>query len=232
MPPTPPRAHLLFLLLLLTLITGFTTLILPHPDFHIIPTIICTQIPLPPTLSTLTSCKSIIQASETLMKIKTGQSRSECIFCRIVDNVEQSRRVYEDEGYIAFHDVSPSAIVHLLVIPKMHVGTVRNLSVEDRGMVVRMKEIGHELLKERGFGEGDRRLGFHVPPFTSVGHLHLHVIGLPFRNWFRSLKYPLWGWARWYVGVDQVESSLERAQRRGETGTWNWSWSKNQVGFI
>lgn len=33
------------------------------------------------------------------------------------------------------------------------------------------------------------RLGFHVPPFNSVNHLHMHVIGLPFKNKIRSYKY-------------------------------------------
>ncbi|XP_046995811.1 adenosine 5'-monophosphoramidase HINT3-like isoform X2 [Schistocerca americana] len=39
-----------------------------------------------------------------------------------------------------------------------------------------MVRIGKEVLEERGGDLSDLRLGFHFPPFYSVGHLHLHVI--------------------------------------------------------
>ena len=44
-----------------------------------------------------------------------------CIFCKIVKGEIPSKKVYEDDLVMAFHDVAPAAPVHVLVIPKEHV---------------------------------------------------------------------------------------------------------------
>ena len=46
-----------------------------------------------------------------------------CIFCKIVAGQIPSRKVYEDEDLLAFHDIAPWAPVHVLVIPKQHIAT-------------------------------------------------------------------------------------------------------------
>lgn len=37
-------------------------------------------------------------------------------------------------------------------------------------------EIGKSVLQENGGDVDDALLGFHRPPFNSIGHLHLHII--------------------------------------------------------
>lgn len=67
-----------------------------------------------------------------------------------------------------------------------------------------------------------RRYGFHIPPFNSINHLHLHCLQEPFTLLGR-LKYPIAsgspnakpptikGWS-WFVTAEQA-SALCRANR-------------------
>jgi hypothetical protein len=68
------------------------------------------------------------------------------------------------------------------------------------------------------------KMGFHIPPFSSVHHLHLHVLVPPY-NFRGKFKYPARyksgkekGWS-WFVAVDQVQTILERGQRIGLGGS-------------
>lgn len=45
---------------------------------------------------------------------------SECIFCRIVNGELPSFKVYEDEKYLAFLDITQVTDGHVLLIPKKH----------------------------------------------------------------------------------------------------------------
>ncbi len=64
------------------------------------------------------------------------------------------------------------------------------------------------------------RLGFHVPPYISVTHLHMHVQALPHRTFLRRLKYPIvrgrGGREKgisWFVDAEQAVRILERGSR-------------------
>ena len=51
----------------------------------------------------------------------------DCVFCRIVAGTAPSRKVYENQFVLAFWDIRPRAKVHLLVIPKQHVASLKEL---------------------------------------------------------------------------------------------------------
>jgi hypothetical protein len=79
------------------------------------------------------------------------------------------------------------------VCPKAHVGTVSDLrqGEEDHALVVDMLTLGRSLL-EKDVAPGTQMqytYGFHVPPFNSVDHLHLHCLTLPFSPTWKRLKY-------------------------------------------
>ncbi|EPQ54171.1 HIT-like protein [Gloeophyllum trabeum ATCC 11539] len=144
-----------------------------------------------------------------------------CSFCGV--SVEKGFDVvWEDRDYIVFRDYRPSAAHHLQVIPKKHIDSVRSLRKEHIALVRSMGEIGHRVLDALNVPAISRRLGFHIPPFNSVDHLHLHVQALPYKPQARRLKYPVMEGGRddikgftWFVTLEQTVKILEKGSKVG-----------------
>ncbi len=58
-----------------------------------------------------------------------------------------------------------------------------------------MHQVGRHLLDTLAPG-AEQKLGYHVPPWTSVNHLHLHAFVLPHE--------PPWKVARWENGLGRA----------------------------
>jgi histidine triad (HIT) family protein len=101
----------------------------------------------------------------------------DCIFCKIVQGKIPSRKVYEDDLIYAFHDISPIAPVHLLLIPKEHVVSMAELETKHEPAMGRLMVVARRLAEEAGASDGFRaivntgRVGRQ-----EVMHLHMHVV--------------------------------------------------------
>ncbi|KAJ1026596.1 hypothetical protein NDA13_003973 [Ustilago tritici] len=124
---------------------------------------------------------------------------AKCLFCRVTS--DRFNIVLEDDKYICFRDRSPAAQVHLLVIPRTHMANAQSLTQRDSVLVGEMQVLGNKALdivaqqahdtssSKIAVAEEQPRFGFHIPPFRSVDHLHLHCLQLPFRSTLKALKY-------------------------------------------
>ncbi len=107
-------------------------------------------------------------------------NESDCIFCKIVAGKIPSRKVYEDDDMLAFHDINPLAPVHFMIIPKKHVDSLATVTDEDAPALGRMMAKAGRLAAEQGARDGFRtiintgRIGRQ-----DVYHLHIHIIGGP-----------------------------------------------------
>ena len=101
-----------------------------------------------------------------------------CIFCKIVAGQIPSRKVFENEEFLAFHDVRPHAPVHFLVVPKHHVPSLAEVTAEDEPMLGRLLALAPRLAREQGLESGFK-LGVNTgrDGGQEVFHLHLHVFG-------------------------------------------------------
>lgn len=64
----------------------------------------------------------------------TTPERSPCIFCNIVNKLEQTDILYEDEDVCVFQDIKPASKFHILVIPKRHIPDVKCLTSADKDL--------------------------------------------------------------------------------------------------
>lgn len=103
---------------------------------------------------------------------------TDCLFCKMIQGVIPTKKVYEDAHTYAFEDINPQAPTHILIIPKKHVAGLKEAQVEDAELIGRLHLVAAELGRRRGIEEGYRTV-FNVGPKSgqSVFHLHLHLIG-------------------------------------------------------
>ena len=45
----------------------------------------------------------------------------DCLFCKIAAGEIPSKKLYEDDKVLVFHDIDPQAPFHILIIPKEHI---------------------------------------------------------------------------------------------------------------
>ena len=106
-----------------------------------------------------------------------------CIFCKIAAGEIPSRKVYEDEDVIAFHDIRPAAPVHLLIVPREHVPTLADANAAHQALLGKMLLLAPKLAQEHGATNGFRVVVNNGPDGgQDVYHLHVHVLGGP-RPW-------------------------------------------------
>ena len=101
-----------------------------------------------------------------------------CLFCRIATG-ELSAKIYlENKHIVAFDDITPQAPVHILIIPKLHIKTINDLSEETFFLMGELGRSAKHLAAELGVSETGYRLVMNCQAGAgqSVFHLHMHLL--------------------------------------------------------
>lgn len=103
---------------------------------------------------------------------------SDCIFCKIAAGQIPSRKVYEDDELLAFHDINPAAPVHFMIIPKAHVDSLSECTDAHRDILGKILLLAPKLAMEQGLSTGFRTsINTGKGGGQEVFHLHVHVLG-------------------------------------------------------
>jgi histidine triad (HIT) family protein len=101
-----------------------------------------------------------------------------CIFCKIVRGEIPCKKIFEDEEFLAFHDIRPIARVHFLVITKQHVESLAHFGPGDSDLVGRMLLLGARLAPQQGLVDGFRTMiNTGKGGGQEVFHVHAHIFG-------------------------------------------------------
>jgi len=102
------------------------------------------------------------------------------IFARIIRGEIPSKKIYEDEHVLAFHDINPLSPTHVLVIPKGNYVSWDDFSerAPDAEIAAFVRAAG-KIARDEGLVEPGYRLLANVGPNSGqeVPHLHLHIFG-------------------------------------------------------
>jgi len=104
---------------------------------------------------------------------------ADCLFCKIAAKQIPAKIVAESPEAVAFHDLSPQAPVHVLVIPKKHVATLNDLSPDDCVLVGKMTLLAKDAARKLGVEQSGWRavMNCNADAGQSVFHIHLHMLG-------------------------------------------------------
>lgn len=103
---------------------------------------------------------------------------SDCIFCKILAGEIPSDKVYEDDKVYVFRDINPKAEVHLLMIPREHIASLDELTLEHDALTAHMLRLLPQLAQEQGLDEGFRTIiNTGKGGGQEVFHLHIHLLG-------------------------------------------------------
>lgn len=104
---------------------------------------------------------------------------AECVFCGIVAGDVEAEVVHEEDGVLAFKDVNGRAPVHVLVVPKQHVGSLDEVGCLPEGVAGRLLAVAGEVAGRLGVDESGYAVRINNGPDAGqeVPHLHLHVLG-------------------------------------------------------
>ena len=103
----------------------------------------------------------------------------DCIFCKIIKGEIPSKKVYEDEEFLAFHDINPAAPIHILVIPKKHISMLTELKEEDEQLMGKIFTIINKIAQQEGFVKEGYRVIVNCGKDSGqeVMHIHFHILG-------------------------------------------------------
>ena len=103
---------------------------------------------------------------------------NDCIFCKIAGGTIPSDRVYEDEQVVVFKDIYPKAPVHLLMVPRLHVESLNDLTPAHDGLTTHMLRTLPEVARRAGLTDGYRTIiNTGRGGGQEVLHLHMHILG-------------------------------------------------------
>ncbi len=103
---------------------------------------------------------------------------TDCIFCNIIAGKIPGQFVHQDDQVVVFKDIHPKARVHLLVVPRLHVESLAELTGQHDGLIAYMMRLLQQVAQAQGLHNGFRAIINTGPDGgQEVQHLHIHLLG-------------------------------------------------------
>ena len=100
------------------------------------------------------------------------------IFKKIIDKEIPANIVYEDDEFLAFHDINPAAKVHVLVIPKKEIKNLDAATEEDVLLLGKLQLTVAKVARILGINEEGYRVITNIGNngVQEVFHIHYHIL--------------------------------------------------------
>ena len=108
----------------------------------------------------------------------------ETIFSKILKGDIPCDEVYSDEYCLAFRDIQPQAPIHILLIPREPIISLREAQEKDQILLGHLLLVAAKIAKSEGLENWRTVINTGTKAGQTVFHLHLHIIG------GRSFQWP------------------------------------------
>jgi histidine triad (HIT) family protein len=100
------------------------------------------------------------------------------IFEKICQGEIPARFVHQDDLCVCFHDVTPQAPIHLLLIPRKAIPRVEQANAEDQALLGHLLLTAGEIARQQGFADTGFRIVINngSDGGETVPHLHIHIL--------------------------------------------------------
>jgi histidine triad (HIT) family protein len=101
-----------------------------------------------------------------------------CIFCQIIAKQQPADVVYEDEALVVFKDINPTAPIHVLLVPRVHIATVNDIDHSHIPLLGQLFTTAKHLATQWNIIEQGYRLIVNVGRGGGqiIDHLHMHFV--------------------------------------------------------
>jgi histidine triad (HIT) family protein len=104
-------------------------------------------------------------------------SAPKTLFQKIADKEIPAKLIHEDAVCVAFHDISPQAPTHVLIVPRKPIPRVAEATVEDQATLGHLLLVAGQLSQQLGLSKGFRVVINNGPDGgETVPHLHVHML--------------------------------------------------------
>lgn len=100
----------------------------------------------------------------------------DCIFCKIIKGEIPTNKIYDNEKIIAFNDINPKANIHILIIPKRHIESIKHLEELDKELAGEMLLVAQKLAKEKNMEGYKLVINVGREGGQLIDHLHFHLL--------------------------------------------------------
>jgi len=109
----------------------------------------------------------------------------DCIFCKIAEGKIPAKVIWQNDELLAFHDISPQAPTHALIIPKTHIANLGEATEDTETLLGRMLLAANRVASELGIEKTGYRLVINHgrDGMQTVPHLHIHLLGGRMLGW-------------------------------------------------
>ncbi|XP_003963878.1 adenosine 5'-monophosphoramidase HINT1 [Takifugu rubripes] len=116
--------------------------------------------------------------ADEIAKAQAAKPGGDTIFGKVIRKEIPANIIYEDDLCVAFHDISPQAPTHILVVPKKPIAQLSQAEDDDKLLLGHLTLVAKKLAKDAGLENGYRVvINDGSDGGQSVYHIHLHVLG-------------------------------------------------------